>query len=60
MAKRAQSRPTQQRGLGPTQRALIGGALPGLLGMMLPGQIRLSSREAQPRPLVPPKGRKGK
>jgi hypothetical protein len=43
------------------ERATLGGML-GPLGLLLgamPAQVRLSSREQQPRPIVPPKAKRG-
>jgi hypothetical protein len=47
-------RPAQGE-LGPTQRSLIASALPW---MLMPGQVRLASREQQPRPPVIAVGKK--
>jgi hypothetical protein len=60
MPKRKPPRPTPERNLGrgqlgPTQRSLIASALPW---MLMPGQVRLASREQQPRPPVIAVGKK--
>jgi hypothetical protein len=49
---------------GKEREAAFKAAMTGLALMVagagMPGQVRLSSREAQPRPIAPPKKRRGR
>ena len=61
MAKQAKAGPTQKVGLSVEKgredafKAAMTGLAMMVAGAGIPGQVRLASREQQPRPIVPPK-----
>jgi hypothetical protein len=57
MPKTQPKRPTLPKEQGAARGAQGLGPLGMMFGMM-PGQVRLASREQQPRPLVQPKGKR--
>jgi hypothetical protein len=59
MAKRVKAE-AAQKGRDAALKAALGGLSLMLAGAGLPAQVRLASREAQPRPIGPPKKRRGR